>query len=160
MKDDHGKDRKKDHVRKSQKCEICDRVLNSNMTRHKKLKHGIENDVDDRKFFKAKLPMFKKNSTNLTYREMIAHAINLNKGKASLPEITNWIQSNFEYYKSMPRTGLEQAISQNLSDLDAFYVKKLVKNGKSTGFWSIDGPRWAQSLRRTKNTKKKHKIRV
>ena len=80
-------------------------------------------------------------------------------GKASLPEIVDFIQKNFDYYKSMPRKGLEQAISQNLSDLDSFFSKKLVKGGKSIGFWSVDRSRWIKSLRRTKNTDKKHKHR-
>ena len=122
--------------------------------------HGLEDDSDRRKLFKPPLPVFKKHSLQFTWREMIAYAINHNDGKATLSEIANWIKENSSHHAAMEFSTLKDAVNGNLSNHDSFYSKKLIRNGKSEGFWSINRQRWHKALKRKKLSKKGHKIRT
>ena len=118
--------------------------------------HKIRNERTETKLYKAPLPPFRKNALNLTYRQLIAYAINNNGGQASLRDIVTWIQDNFSHYKKMPQSGLDTAVSQTLYDHTAFFSKKIIRNGKSVGMWRIDGEKWINSTKRNRIALKKH----
>ena len=122
--------------------------------------HGKEDESDRRIFFKPTLPTFQKDSVQYTWRELITYAINAHAGKATQAEIATWIRDNSCHHAAMEFKVLKAAVNGNLSNHDSFYGKKIIKNSKREGYWSIHKQRWQSALKRKKLSKKGHKIRT
>ena len=103
---------------------------------------------------------FKKNSENLTFPQMIVHAINAKNGKATLIEIVNWVRENFEKFNNMALESVKVSIMANLSDHTAFFSKKMIKDSKSVSFWSVHRFRWFGAQKRKKSAKVEQKAHI
>ena len=112
------------------------------------------------KLYKAKLPAFEQRKQNYSYVQLIAHAINSFNGQATSREIVTWIQANSKPYKNFPVSSLDMAVSQTLYDHDAYFVTKMIIEGKSKGFWQINGKKWLESVKRNRKPGNKHHKRL
>ena len=79
--------------------------------------------------------------------------------RATLDEISSWIENTMDHYRAMPIKSLKSAVAQTLWDHQAFYRKKGLKNGKTCGFWYVNSSRWFSSQRSKKSKKITHKNR-